>query len=145
MRSGCGQAATGAEARALAFNAIAQDPRVLKRAARCQAIKWRRRRRISPCRWRVRGAARGHWRAVTLFVQQSIDAWRRSLKAYDRHGDGIARILRTDDGAADAGDPWEIARRNFPSVDDATGRLATRLLHEFGSTLLRRAQSHGIR
>jgi hypothetical protein len=31
--------ATGAEARALAFNAIAQDPRVLQRAARPQAIK----------------------------------------------------------------------------------------------------------
>ena len=30
---------TGAEARALAFNAIANDPRVLHRAARLQAIK----------------------------------------------------------------------------------------------------------
>ena len=31
--------ATGAEARALAFNAIAQEPKVLQRAARFQAIK----------------------------------------------------------------------------------------------------------
>ena len=37
-------------------------------------------------------------------------------------------------------DPWEIARHNFPCVDDATGRLATRLLHEFGEALLNRAR-----
>lgn len=35
-------------------------------------------------------------------------------------------------------DPWETARRNFPHVDDETGRLSTRILHEFGGAILSR-------
>jgi hypothetical protein len=133
--------ATGAEARALAFNAIAQDPRVLKRAARRQAVKMAA--QAEDFAESLAGSATGGteaWRAVTLFVLQSIDAWRHSLKAYDRHGDGIAVSVEPTTGPPEAADPWEIARRNFPSVDDATGRLATRLLHEFGGTLFRRAR-----
>ena len=37
-------------------------------------------------------------------------------------------------------DPWELARRNFPHVDDETGIVATRMLHEFGIELLSRAR-----
>jgi hypothetical protein len=77
---------------------------------------------------------------VTLFVQQSIDAWRRSLKAYDHRTDDIGVSLGSTMVHVPPGDPWEIARRNFPHVDDATGLLATRLLHEFGATLLRRTR-----
>ena len=133
--------ATGAEARALAFNAIAQDPRVLKRAARRQAVKMAA--QAEDFAQSLAGSATAGneaWRAVTLFVLQAIDAWRHSLKAYDRHGDGIAVSFEPTMVTPEAGDPWELARRNFPSVDDATGRLAARLLHEFGSTLFRRAQ-----
>ena len=133
--------ATGAEARALAFNAIAQDPRVLKRAARRQAVKMAA--QAEDFAQSLAGSATAGndaWQAVTLFVQQAIDAWRHSLKAYDRHGDGIATSVEPAAGPPETADPWELARRNFPSVDDATGRLAARLLHEFGGTLFRRAQ-----
>lgn len=37
-------------------------------------------------------------------------------------------------------DPWEIARRNFPQIDDETGRLATRILREFGAAALARVR-----
>jgi len=80
------------------------------------------------------------WRAVTLFVRRSIDAWRGSLRAYDRHAGGAGSAPAVSAQAAQLCDPWELARRNFPHVDDATGRLATRLLHEFGIRLLGRTR-----
>ena len=133
--------ATGAEARALAFNAIAQDPRVLQRAARFQAIRLAAQAEDYALSVTGPGTARSDtWRAVTLFVQHSIDAWRRSLKAYDRRGDGVAVSVAPTIGRTPLSDPWEIARHNFPHVDDETGRLATRILHEFGGGVLQRAR-----
>lgn len=132
---------TGAEARALAFNAIANDPRVLHRAARLQAIKMAAQAEDFAQSLAASSAASSDTlRAVTLFVQQSIDAWRRSLKAYDHRTDGIGVSHDPTIVHVLPSDPWEIARRNFPYVDDATGKLATRLLHEFGANLLRRSQ-----
>jgi hypothetical protein len=133
--------ATGAEARALAFNAIAQDPRVLQRAARPQAIKMAAQAEAfaqSLAEPSVAGSEL--WRAVALFVQRSIDAWRHSLKAFDRCADGVGTFPLSTIVRPHSCDPWETALRNFPHVDDATGRLATRLLHEFGSPLLRRTR-----
>ena len=77
---------------------------------------------------------------MTLFVQRSIDAWRRSLKAYDLRTDGVAVSFAPAIARVHSSDPWEIARRNFPHVDDETGRLATRILREFGSTIFQRAR-----
>jgi hypothetical protein len=37
-------------------------------------------------------------------------------------------------------DPWETAARNFPEVDDETGRLATQVLREFGVAALTRVR-----
>ncbi|HEY2620713.1 MAG TPA: hypothetical protein VGI78_25475 [Acetobacteraceae bacterium] len=133
--------ATGSEARALAFNAIAQDPRVLQRAARFQAIKLAAQAEDYALSVAGPGIARSDtWRAVTLFVQRSIDVWRRSLKAYDRRTDAIGVSVAPVIVRAHPSDPWEIAQRNFPHVDDETGRLATRILHEFGSGVLQRAR-----
>ena len=80
------------------------------------------------------------WIAIALYVQRSIDMWRRSFRAYDRHGEtvamgGGATIVRTRPS-----DPWEIAQRNFPHVDDDTGMLATPILHECGGSVLNRAR-----
>jgi hypothetical protein len=133
--------ATGSEAKAFAFNAIAQDPRVLQRAARFQAIKLAAQAEDYALSVAGAGTARSDtWRAVTLFVQRSIDTWRRSLKAYDRRTDGIGVSVAPTIVRAHSSDPWEIAQRNFPHVDDETGRLATRILHEFGSDVLQRAR-----
>lgn len=132
---------TGAEARALAFNAIAQDPRVLQRAARPQAIKLAAQAEdFAQSLAEPLAAKNDAWRAVTLLVQRSIDAWRRSPKSYDHRTDGATLSFAPTIAQTPTADPWEIARRNFPYVDDATGRLATRLLHEFGSSLLRRTR-----
>jgi hypothetical protein len=133
--------ATGAEARAMAFNAIAQDPRVLQRAARRQAIRMAAQAEdfaLSLTDGAL--AASEAWRAAVLYVQRAIDAWRHSLKAYDQRADGPAISFEPTISPTESADPWEIARRNFPLVDDATGRLATRLLHEFGGSLLRRTR-----
>jgi hypothetical protein len=133
--------ATGPEARALAFNAIAQEPKVLQRAARFQAIKLAA--QAEDYALSVAGpgtAGNDTWRAVTLFVQRSIDAWRRSLKAYDHRTDGIGVPIVPAVARAHPSDPWEMAQRNFPHVDDETGRLATRILHEFGGDVLQRAR-----
>ena len=141
MYLGMWAGSTGAEARALAFNAIANDPRVLQRAARLQAIKMAAQaEEFAQLVAAPSAASSDTLRAVTLFVQQSIDAWRRSLKAYDHRTDGIGVSLDPATVHMLPSDPWEIAQRNFPYVDDATGRLATRLLHEFGASLLRRSQ-----
>ena len=127
--------ATGAEARALAFNAIAQDPRVLRRAARPQAIKMAAQAEDfaqSLAEPSIAGnELGGPWRCSC----SDRSSWRHSLKAYrSACADGVGRIPISTIVRPQAGDPWETARRNFPAVDDATGRLATRLLHEFGST-----------
>jgi hypothetical protein len=133
--------ATGAEARAMAFNAIAQDPRVLQRAARRQAIRMAAQAEDFALSLTDSSLAASEvWRTAVLYVQRAIDAWRHSLKAYDQRADGPAISSGPIIAPAESADPWEIARRNFPLVDDATGRLATRLLHEFGGSLLRRTR-----
>ena len=132
---------TGAEARALAFNAIAQDPRVLQRAARPHAIKLAAQAEDYALSLAGPEAARSDtWLAVTLFVQRSIAAWRHTLKAYDRRPDGNAVSIAPTLVRTHLSDPWVIARRNFPHVDHETGRLATRLVREFGSGVLKRAR-----
>ena len=133
--------ATGPEAKALAFNAIAQDPRVLHRAARRQAIRLAAQAEdFAQSLADSALSSSDTWQAVTRLVQRSIDAWRGSLKAYDHTADWSAASPVPLITHADSSDPWEAAQRNFPLVDDATGHLATRLLHEFGGTLLRRAR-----
>ncbi len=79
------------------------------------------------------------WIAIALYVQRSIDMWRRSFRAYDRQGETRGMSF----AAAIYGrlsDPWEIAQRNFPHVEDDTGMLATRILRECGETVLKRAR-----
>ncbi|HET7883984.1 MAG TPA: hypothetical protein VFL55_24065 [Acetobacteraceae bacterium] len=131
---------TGKEAQALAFNAIAQDPLVLQRAARKQAV-----RLVTQAEDFARfvaeplAAGSDAWQAATRLVQRSIEAWRGSRKSLESHELGPA-LAFAPAAAVHADDPWEVARRNFPCVDDATGRLATRLLHEFGEGLLSRAR-----
>jgi hypothetical protein len=133
--------ATGAEAGAFAFNAIAQDPPVLHRAARRQAIRMAAQAEAFAQSLTESSVTNSDlWQAATVLVQRTIDAWRGSLKAYGHRGESIAVSFEPAIVQHDSADPWEIARRNFPSVDEATGRLATRLLHEFGISLLRRAR-----
>jgi hypothetical protein len=133
--------ATGADAREFAFNAIAQDPRVLRRAARPQAIKLAAQAEDFALSLRESGAAKSEtWREAALFVQRSIRTWRLSLKSYDHHFDGLTVSAALPAGRETNGDPWETARRNFPFVNDETGSLATRLLHEFGGSILERAR-----
>jgi hypothetical protein len=130
---------SGAEARALAFNAIALDPRVLQRAARLQAIKMAAQAEDYALSLADSGVARNDtWQAVTLFVRRSIDEWRRSLKAYEHRTDGFGPSDAPPIARVQFSDPWDVAWRNFPRVDDETGRLATRMLHEFGSGILKR-------
>ena len=134
-------ASTGAEAKELAFNAIARDPQVLHRAVRPQAGKMAAQAEdFAQSLMASSAVGNDTLRAVTLLVQKSITAWRHSLKAYDRHTDGIGAPSNPPMVQVPCSDPWEVARRNFPYVDDATGRLATRLLHEFGTPLLRRTR-----
>ncbi len=133
--------ATGAEAGELAFNAIAQDPRVLQRAARSQAIRMAARAEEFAESLAGTPLARSEtWRAATHLVQHSIEAWRGTLKTYGRGPDLGFVAPEPALAVPEATDPWEVARRNLPAVDDETGRLASRLLHEFGVTLLRRAR-----
>ena len=139
--SGCGQSRP--EPRHARSHSM-QSPRIREccngRRGR-RPSRWPRRPRSSPSRSRnLRSPAATLWRAVALFVQRSIDAWRHSLKAFDRCADGVGAFSAPTIVRAHSCDPWETARRNFPHVDDATGRLATRLLHEFGSPLLRRTR-----
>src|SRR5262249_35927084 len=76
--------ATGKEAQALAFSAIAQDPRVLEGAARMQAV-----RLVTQAEDFARSVAEtlavdnDAWRAATQLVERSIAAWRGALKAFD--------------------------------------------------------------
>lgn len=134
-------ASTAPEAYAFAFNAIAQDPRVLYRAARLQAVKLASQAEEFALSLAQSDTAMSDtWLAAALYVQQSIDAWRRSLRAYERRVEiasvGIGQAIPH----AHLLGPWEIAQRNFPHVDDETGRLATRILHEFGDAVLKCAQ-----
>jgi hypothetical protein len=129
---------TGDEARSFAFNAIAQEPRVLYRAARLQAVKMAAQAEEFALSLTDASAP---WLAAAQFVCRSIDIWRRSLRTYERHVD----TLGANHGAFQSArghphDPWENARRNFPYVGEETGQLATRILHEFGIAVLNRAQ-----
>src|SRR4029077_13729881 len=84
------------------------------------------------------------WAAMTRYVQRSITAWRESLKTYDRTTrttDVIGSITRHEERREHLNDPWEVARRNFPLVSDATGNLATRIIREFGVEILKCARS----
>jgi hypothetical protein len=134
-------ASSGVEAHAFAFNAIAQDPRVLRRAERLQAIKMATQAEDFALSLSQTDTAKSDtWIAIALYVQRAIDLWRSSFRAYDRQGEtvgmgGGAAIVRTR-----LSDPWEIAQRNFPHVEDDTGMLATRILRECGGTVLRRAR-----
>lgn len=128
---------TGDEARSFAFNAIAQDPRVLYRAARLQAVKMAA--QAEELAMSLTEAATP-WMAAAQFVCLSIETWRRSLRAYERHVDTLASRAVPQSTRRHLRDPWETARRNFPCVDDETGELATRILHEFGTVVLQRAQ-----
>lgn len=80
------------------------------------------------------------WIAIALYVQRSIDMWRRSFRAYDRQGETGGMSVGATILQARLSDPWEIAQRNFPHVDDDTGMLATRILRECGVTVLKRAR-----
>ena len=125
------------ESRAFAFNAIAQDPRILHRAARPNAAKMAVHAEDFALSVAQSDAATSDtWRAAALFVQRSIDAWRQSLRAGDRHSTAIGVSTSTSAARDRLQDPWEIARRNFPHVDDETGRLTTRILHELGIAAL---------
>lgn len=134
-------ASSGLEAHAFAFNAIAQDPRVLRRAERLQAIKMATQAEDFAVSLSQTDTAKSEtWIAIALYVQRSIDMWRRSFRAYDRQGETVAMGGRGTIVRTRLSDPWEIAQRNFPHVDDDTGMLATRILHECGSTVLNRAR-----
>ena len=69
MRWGCGRSRPEG-ASALAFNAIAQDPRVLQRAARPQAIRMAAQAEDFAPVAAALAADSDTWRAVTLFVQR---------------------------------------------------------------------------
>jgi hypothetical protein len=134
-------ASTAPQVYAFAFNAIAQDPRVLYRAARLQAVKLASQAEEFALSLAQSDAAMSEtWLAAALYVQQSIDAWRRSLRAYERHTEIVSVGIGQGVQHAHLLGPWEIAQRNFPYVDDETGRLAIRILHEVGDAVLRCAQ-----
>ena len=81
-------ASSGLEAHAFAFNAIAQDPRVLRRAERLQAIKMATQAEDFALSLSQTDTAKSDtWIAIALYVQRSIDMWRRSFRAYDRQGE----------------------------------------------------------
>ena len=133
--------ATGQDARSFAFNAIAQDPRVLHRASRLQAVKMAAQAEDFALALTQAGtSATDTWLAAARFVQQAIEAWHKSLRAYDHRAEVSAGVAAPSVTRAQWHDPWEIAANNFPHVDEATGRLATRVLHELGTHALERAQ-----
>lgn len=133
--------ATGQEARSFAFNAIAQDPRVLHRAARLQAVKMAAQAEDFALALTQAGTpATDTWLAAARFVQQTIETWRKSLRAYDHRSEAPAGAAGPPATHAPAPDPWQSAAHNFPQVDEATGLLATRILHELGTLALQRAQ-----
>jgi hypothetical protein len=129
------------EACAFAFIAIAQDPLVLRRAARQQASRLAAQAEEFALSLADSDAAKSDtWAAAALFVQQSADAWRASLKAYSPRSGTMGVSIRPPTARTRLGDPWVIAGQNFPHVDDATGMLATRILREFGGAVLARVR-----
>jgi hypothetical protein len=133
--------ATGQEARSFAFNAIVQDPRVLHRAARLQAVKMAAQAEDFALALTQAGTpAADTWLAAARFVLQTIDAWRKSLRAYEHRVEISAGAAGPPTIHTPVHDPWQSAAHNFPHVDEATGLLATRVLHELGTLALERAQ-----
>ncbi len=132
---------TESGASALAFNAIAQDPLVLHRASRSQANRMAAQAEgvaLSLVNPQVGDSDTRN--AVALFVRRSIDAWRRSLKSSARPTGSVGSSSTPKTVRPRSSNPWEVARRNFPHVDDDTGRLATRMVHDSGSALLSRVR-----
>ena len=133
--------ATGLEARSFAFNAIAQDPRVLHRAARMQAVKLAAQAEDFALSLTQAGTrVTDTWLAAAGLVQQTIEAWRKSLRAYEHRTEASAGSAGPPPARPQVHDPWQSAAHNFPHVDEATGLLATRILHELGTRALERAQ-----
>ncbi|MBV9749373.1 MAG: hypothetical protein JO157_11210 [Acetobacteraceae bacterium] len=125
----------------MAFNAIAQDPHVLHRAARPQAVRMAAQAEVFALDLTESTAAKSDtWLAAGKFVLREIEAWRRSLKAFDTHREVVGTDPGPRAGHMPLSDPWDIAQRNFPYVDEDTGKLATRILREFGAAVLRRAR-----
>lgn len=132
---------SGVEAGAFAFNAIAQDPQVLHRAARVQAVRMAANAEEFLSGLDQSGMVSNDvWRAVLLFVRQAIDEWRNVPREYNRGGQVSYATSDPGIARAPAQDPWQAAWRKFPQVDDATGQLATRILREFGVATLQRAR-----
>jgi hypothetical protein len=132
---------TTLEAGAFAFTAIVQDARILFRAERRQAVRMADNAEeyaLSVVDSDVANSAA--WQAAVLFVRKSIDVWRLSLKAYSSRRDAGSVSLVSATTRAYLLDPWETARRNFPHVDDETGRLTTRIVREFGAAILSHVQ-----
>ena len=133
--------ATTLEARAYAFTAIAQDPQILQRADRRQAVRMAVQAEEFALSIEESGDVKSPtWQAMALFVRRSIDDWRQLLRGISRRGDGMGQSSRPAIMRPVSQDPWEIARRNFPHVDDETGRLTTRILREFGAAVLGRVR-----
>jgi hypothetical protein len=130
------------EACAFAFNAIAQDPLVLRRAARPQASRLAAQAEKFALSLAASDAPKGDtWPAAALFVQRSVEAWRTSLKAYNPRSDTNGVSIRPATAPTRTGnDPWAIAGQNFPYVDDETGMLTTRILRGFGGAVLARVR-----
>jgi hypothetical protein len=129
------------EACAFAFIAIAQDPLVLRRAARQQASRLAAQAEQFALSLADSDAAKSDtWAAAALFVHQSVEAWRASLKAYKPRSDTMGVSIQPPTARTQLGDPWVNAGQNFPYVDDETGILATRILREFGGAVLARVR-----
>ncbi len=132
--------ATGEEARSFAFNAIAQNPRVLHRAARLRAVKMASQAEdFALALTQAATPAADTWLAAARFVQQTIVVWRKSLRVYDHRAEGSAAPAAPAAARVQGHDPWQTAAYNFPQIDEATGQLATRVLHELGPQALERA------
>jgi hypothetical protein len=132
---------TTLEAGAFAFTAIVQDGRILFRAERRQAVRMAdNAEEFARSLVNSDVAKSAPWQAAVLFVQKSIDAWRLSLKAYGNRRDAVSVSFASATTRAQLLDPWETARRNFPHVDDETGKLTTRILREFGGAILSRVR-----
>ena len=133
--------ATGLEARSFAFNAIAQDPRVLHRAARMQAVKLAAQAEDFALSLTQAGTrVTDTWLAAAGLVQQTIGHGASpcaptSIGRRPRPGRPDHLLARPQ-----VHDPWQSAAHNFPHVDEATGLLATRILRELGTRALERAQ-----
>jgi hypothetical protein len=131
----------GPEARAMAFNAIAQDPRVLQRAARIQAVKM-----VAQAEDYVLSLENpamdksATWAAVAQFVQHAIASWRQSQKTYAQHHDMTGSFVRPIERQPAIVDPWDNALREFPHISEATGQLATSMIREFGPDVLKSAR-----